>query len=250
MDSAIKIAERFPWFDAIEDIAEQQGFFHWELQFAQIFNKGGFDLQVGNPPWVRPDWQENSVLAELEPWFMLTDKPALAEWRNRKAVSLQTGAARSYYLNEFAANVGIAEFLSANVTYALLGGTRPDLYRAFMCRVWTNLSSLGTAGLIHPDTHFGGRREGPLRAASYRHLRLHASFVNAANWAFEDLSRTQEFGLHIYGSGGEIRFAHLSELYGAQVVLESLVHGGMVQYLESSMKENGMFALTRRELSL
>ena len=33
--------------------ADREGFFHWELDFAPVFAKGGFDLQVGNPPWVR-----------------------------------------------------------------------------------------------------------------------------------------------------------------------------------------------------
>ena len=45
-----------PWLEVCERIAGQQGFFHWELDFASVFAKGGgFDLQVGNPPWVRPD---------------------------------------------------------------------------------------------------------------------------------------------------------------------------------------------------
>ena len=46
--------ERFPWLDTVEQIAADQGFFHWELRFASVFADGGFDLQVGNPPWVRP----------------------------------------------------------------------------------------------------------------------------------------------------------------------------------------------------
>ena len=54
MDPFYRLAERFPWLDTVVDIATQQGFFHWELQFAQVFADGGFDLQLGNPPWVRP----------------------------------------------------------------------------------------------------------------------------------------------------------------------------------------------------
>ncbi len=80
---------RFPWLPAAEQIADQQGFFHWELKFAQVFAKGGFDLQVGNPPWVRPRWQEDAVLAEHEPWFRLAEKPPTAEvWRERKFIAL------------------------------------------------------------------------------------------------------------------------------------------------------------------
>lgn len=100
---------RFPWASVAGDVARAQGFFHWELDFAQVFARGGFDLQVGNPPWVRPVWKEDLVLAELEPWFTLTQKPSVEEWRIRKAETLgdaDSQAAR-YFLNELAANAGM-----------------------------------------------------------------------------------------------------------------------------------------------
>jgi tRNA1(Val) A37 N6-methylase TrmN6 len=28
--------------------------FNWEKEFPQIFAKGGFDVVIGNPPYVRP----------------------------------------------------------------------------------------------------------------------------------------------------------------------------------------------------
>ncbi|MGA5758833.1 class I SAM-dependent DNA methyltransferase [Nonomuraea bangladeshensis] len=226
MDSAFKLSERFPWFGAAEDIAEDQGFFHWELQFAQIFTKDGFDLQVGNPPWVRPRWIEAPILAEIEPWFSMVENASTDEWVSRKSEVLAAVPGLSFYLNELVVNLGMLEFLGSAATYRLLEGTQPDLYRAFMCRVWLNLGRLGTAGLIHPDTHFGGLKEGRLRSEAYRHLRIHAKFVNAANWAFEDLSRTQEFGLHIYGRARRVAFRHMSELYGVDVVPQSLEHAG------------------------
>lgn len=49
VDSPWTLADRFPWLLTAEHIADQQGFFHWELTFTQAFAQGGFDLQVGNP---------------------------------------------------------------------------------------------------------------------------------------------------------------------------------------------------------
>ena len=49
MDPFYRLPERFPWLDAAADIAAQQGFFHWELRFAQVFANGGFDLQARKP---------------------------------------------------------------------------------------------------------------------------------------------------------------------------------------------------------
>ena len=34
MDPVHRLGERFPWLDTVEQIAADQGFFHWELRFA------------------------------------------------------------------------------------------------------------------------------------------------------------------------------------------------------------------------
>ncbi|MGW3143275.1 class I SAM-dependent DNA methyltransferase [Streptomyces sp. NPDC001177] len=228
MDLAHHLEERYPWAAVARDVAGQQGFFHWELEFAQVFARtGGFDLQVGNPPWVRPHWHEDQVLAERDPWFMLTEKPSAAEWRLRKEETLGTSNGnKGYLLGELAANTGMVAVLGSPATYPLLVGTNGDLYRAFMAQVWKHMESHGSAGLIHPDTHFSGVREANIRAASYRHLRIHAHFVNSANWAFEEIDRGWEFGMHIYGTSQEPDFLHLSELRDAEVLPDSLTHDG------------------------
>ncbi|MDX3051807.1 Eco57I restriction-modification methylase domain-containing protein, partial [Streptomyces scabiei] len=222
------LENRFLWAGMAKDVAKAQGFFHWELEFAQVFARGGFDLQVGNPPWVRPTWQEDQVLAEFEPWFVLAEKPSAAEWRLRKEEVLGARArSQVFLLNELATHAGSAAMLGSAATYPLLLGTWGDLYRAFMAQVWQHFAPRGSAGMIHPDTHFGGVREGFIRAAAYRHLRVHAHFVNSANWAFEDLDRGWEFGLHIYGEPQEPDFLHVSELRGAEVLPDSLAHDGL-----------------------
>ncbi|MFF4094305.1 class I SAM-dependent DNA methyltransferase [Streptomyces sp. NPDC001834] len=228
MDRSQWLENRFPWAGVAGDVARQQGFFHWELEFAQVFaGRGGFDLQVGNPPWVRPRWREDLVLAELEPWFVLAEKPSPAEWRLRKEDVLARGEReRHFVLAELALNTGVVATLGSPVTYPLLQGTQGDLYRAFMARVWWNTGADGRAGMLHPDTHFGGVREGALRASTYQHLRVHAHFVNSANWAFEDLDRAQQFGLHIYGPAQQPAFLHLSQLRDAKVITASLAHDG------------------------
>lgn len=34
------------------EIAEEKKFFHWEIEFSEVFQKGGFDVAIGNPPYV------------------------------------------------------------------------------------------------------------------------------------------------------------------------------------------------------
>ncbi len=50
------------WWDAFEHVRERERFFHWELEFPEVFldTDGGFDAVLGNPPWdkVKPDRKE------------------------------------------------------------------------------------------------------------------------------------------------------------------------------------------------
>ncbi|MEV7321457.1 hypothetical protein [Streptomyces sp. NPDC093970] len=219
---------RYPWMRVVADIAEEQGFLHWELDFALAFAEGGgFDLQVGNPPWVQPQWKENAVIAEFEPWFMLTEKPLAAEKQRRRTAELAKAEVATYTLGELTATVPLADYLAARQVYPLISGTKPDLYRAFMCQVWDHTAAFGSVGLVHPDTHFNGNKEAALREAAYRRLRVHGDFVNASNRFFPPpVGHASHFGVHIYGTRGEIDFQHLSWLFSAEALRQSASHDG------------------------
>ncbi|MEW1599442.1 hypothetical protein [Streptomyces sp. NPDC093808] len=219
--------DRFPWLREVRDIAKEQGFLHWELEFALVFARGGFDLQVGNPPWVRPRWDESGVLAEHEPWFELEPKASTAEKERRRREILERSAARRYVLAELTNTSAQVAVFSSPQTYPLLTGTQPDLYRAFMSQVWAHTSTNGTAGMVHPDTHFTGDKEGALRQEAYRRLRIHGDFVNAGQRFFpEPVGHTAHFGVHVYGQPGPICFDHLSWLVSADALRYSAQHDG------------------------
>ncbi|WP_329588590.1 class I SAM-dependent DNA methyltransferase [Streptomyces sp. NBC_01362] len=222
MDRSYWLESRFPWAARAKDIATQQGFFHWELEYAQIFERGGYDLQVGNPPWVRPRWQEDMVLSELDPWFTLTEKPSVSDWRLHKTGMLSS-TGTNYYLTELASSVATMAYTGGLATYPHLAGTQTDLYRAFMCKSWANMHTSGTVGLIHPDTHFSGSNESSLRRAAYKHLTFHAHFSNRL-LLFTEVEWTRQFGIHIYGSASSIDFRHISWLFSATTLTASLDH--------------------------
>jgi hypothetical protein len=227
MDSWTTLGERFPWLDTVHEIAEDQGFFHWELRFASVFNDGGFDLQVGNPPWVRPQWDEDGVLAEYEPWFKLAVKTSVDEKAARRTVVLEPVDVREAVIDERTVVSAMVDFLRSPQTYPLLVGTQPDSYRAFMARTWANAGERGAIGLVHPDTHFTGEREGLLRENAYVRLRVHGDFVNPGHRFFpEPVGESSHFGVHIYGPPGEIGFDHLSWLFSVEALRLSAQHDG------------------------
>ncbi|MFE2104993.1 hypothetical protein ACFXAF_03820 [Kitasatospora sp. NPDC059463] len=222
MDDARRAVEtRYPWMRTVRDIAAEQGFLHWELEYAGVFagRSGGFDLQVGNPPWVRPQWKEDSVLAEFEPWFMLTEKPKAEEKTRRRDVELGQRHVQEHLLREVTNTATMASYLAAGPVYPLVAGSQPDLYRAFMCEVWDHTGTGGMAGMVHSDTHFSGDKEARLRAGAYARLRVHGHFVNASNRFFPPpVGHSTDFGVHVYGSAGETAFDSLSWLFTADAL--------------------------------
>ncbi len=224
-----KAIDGFPWLRTAHSIADSQGFFHWELDFAPVSARGGFHLQVGNPPWVRPDWDEAGVLAEFDPWWQLVDKPAEAVKARKLEETLASPRDVSALLNERAAQVGITEHLGSAVDRPILTGLRTDLYRCFMEQTWRSAAPNGVVGLIHPESHFTELRASALRSETYRRLRRHWQFKNHA-FIFREISDKRDFGVHIYGSvRNRIEFLQSAWIFHPTVLERSFLHDGSGQ---------------------
>lgn len=219
-----KALDGFPWLRVCDSTAETQGFFHWELDFAPVFARGGFDLQVGNPPWVRPDWDEAGVLAEFDPWWELTDKPAEAAKARKRDETLAQPGALNEFLDERAEHAGMTEHLGSGVERPVLAGLRTDLYRCFMERTWRSMAPDGIVGLIHPESHFTELRANHLRRETYRRLRRHWQFRNEKR-LFE-IHHAKEYGVHVYGNARDGRFLQGASLYHPDTVTRSFDHDG------------------------
>ena len=211
------------WLEVVRDVAKAQGFFHWELDFVTVFARGGFDLQVGNPPWVRPDVAVETLLADGDPWWMLTKKPSVADRQDRMPRTLVRPSVLNTVLDGAAETEVLGELISDQTVYPVMEG-RPDLYRAFMCQVWQHQSRRGISSLIHMETHFTDAKTPRLRAAAYRHLRRHWQFINELQ--LFDIQHQKIYGTHIYGTEREPSFLHATSLYHPETVLRSLAHDG------------------------
>ncbi|BCI83067.1 restriction endonuclease subunit M [Mycolicibacterium sp. TY66] len=220
-----KALDGFPWLTVAAGIAQVQGFFHWELDFAPVFELGGFDLQVGNPPWVRPDWDEAGVLAEFDPWWQLADKPSEAVRGRKREEIFAHRAALDEFLDERAEQAGVTEHLGSVIDRPVLKGLQPDLYRCFMERTWRSMAPTGAVALLHPESHFTELRAKDLRRVSYRRLRRHFKFHNNT-YQFPEIGHKKTFGVHVYGNESDIGFLNASWIFAPSVVDRSLVHDG------------------------
>lgn len=218
------VLEQHPWLAVAERVANRQGFFHWELDFAPVFAGGGFGLQVGNPPWVRPRTDVDALLAEGDPWFQLAVKPTQAEVRAKRLATLTLLSIRDLVVTETADVVAMAGYLGDTKNYPHLGGLQPDLYRCFMEQTWRHMSPSGAIALVHPESHFTDEKAGLLREATYARLRRHWQFINELS--LYEIDHHVTFGVHVYKARQSPRFLNASSLYHPDTVIRSLAHGG------------------------
>lgn len=214
-----------PWLRVCADVAHEQGFFHWHLDLGTVFGRGGFDLQVGNPPWVRPRGDVDSLLAEGDPWWQLALKPSVLDKKVRREQTLQHPGVEHGVVDGDGEIVALAEFIGDVTTYPVLAGLQPDLYRCFMYRAWVNGSERGTTGLVHPETHFTDEKAGRLREETYARLRRHWQFGNDL-LLFSEIDNHVNYGVHVYGNRGRVGFLNASKLYHPETITRSLLHDG------------------------
>ncbi len=51
----------------VQELAERLRFFHWALEYPEVFEQGGFDVNLSNPPWERIKLQEEEFFAARDP---------------------------------------------------------------------------------------------------------------------------------------------------------------------------------------
>jgi N-6 DNA Methylase len=55
----------------IDELSHRFRFFHWRLEFPEVFDHGGFDVMLGNPPW--------AVIEFDEPDYLTVNAPHIAD---------------------------------------------------------------------------------------------------------------------------------------------------------------------------
>ncbi|MGO3037964.1 MAG: class I SAM-dependent DNA methyltransferase, partial [Corynebacterium variabile] len=214
-----------PWLRIVQHVAATQAFFHWDLDFAAVMSRGGFDLQIGNPPWVRPRTDLDALYAEHDPWFILAHKPTQVAKRERRARWADDPGVLSTVVSGTGETVATAASLSEETVYPFLKNQQPDLYRGFMESTWRHASHTGVVGLIHPESHFTEKKASALRSGAYRRLRRHWQFINELR--LFDVHNLVTYGAHFYGhSRDTVSFLSAASLYHPQTIVDSLHHDG------------------------
>ena len=222
-----KLAERFPRLGLVAKIAEEKRFFHWELEFADIFqDNGGFDLFLGNPPWIKIEWSESDVLGDAEPLFKLRNFSASKQSQLRENIFAKYSTLKSDYFNIYEGFDGSQSFLNAHQNYALLEGQKANLYKCFIPQSWQFSNQTGIQGFICEESVYDDPKGGNLRENIYCRLKLHFRFENELI-LFPDVGHAKKFGINIFGEKLQTAcFKNIANLFDAKTIDKCFEHNG------------------------
>ncbi|EFC3965905.1 class I SAM-dependent DNA methyltransferase [Escherichia coli] len=216
-----------PRLAIVDALRKQHRFFHWDLEFCDLFaERGGFDLMLGNPPWLKVEWQEAGVLGDYEPEFVLRKLSASKLATLRVDTFNQIPALEAAWRSEYEGCEGMQNFLNAQQNYPVLRGVQTNLYKCFLPQAWRLGAEKGVAGFLHPEGIYDDPKGGQLRAAVYPRLRAHFQFQNELN-LFVEVDHHARFSSNIYSASlGTVGFEHISNLYAPQTIDACFEHSG------------------------
>lgn len=214
-----------PQLQVVEKLAQRYRFFHWELEFADVFLlNSGFDLMIGNPPWIKIEWQEGDILGDYDPLTVIRDLSASQLAQRRENLFEQYPGLKKGYLQEYEESNGTQNFFNAVQNYPLLQGQKSNLYKCFLPQAWTFSKPGGVSGFLHPEGVYDDPEGGLLRQELYRHLKAHFQIENEFK-VFADVNNRAKFSINIYQKPSKtanniIRFVHISNIFSTQTISE------------------------------
>ena len=229
-----RLFEQFPRLKFVDDLAKRHRFHHWELAFADLFYgerpdgrlRGGFDLVLGNPPWVKVEWEEGGVLGDHNPLFVLRKHSATEITALRGDAFDRRPGLRDDWLAELEQAEATQAFLNARQNYPLLAGQQTNLYKCFLPQAWMIGSEDGVSGFLHPEGVYDDPKGGAFREALYPRLRAHFQFENELG-LFAEIDSKICYSVNVYGKARlSPAFVHIANVFAAATIDACLDHDG------------------------
>jgi len=267
--------EKSPRLRLVQELSGRYRFLHWELEFADIFHdRGGFDLILGNPPWIKVEWNEGGVMGDAEPLFVLKGYSASRLARLRKEV-MEKYDLKSTYLSAYESTAATQNFLNALQNYPVLEGQKANLFKCFLPQAWWIGTKESVSAFLHPEGIYDDPKGGRFRQEVYKRLRYHFQFQNELH-LFSEVDHHAKFSINVYSNSqgacaedqaknseplhaGTVSFSHIANLFTPKTIDACFSHHGFgpvpgIKNRENKWETEGhrdrIIHVTEKELSL
>jgi hypothetical protein len=220
VDTIIHYTDQKDLFDEDKkrlQLARQYGehyrFFHPQLEFLEVFwERGGFDLIAGNPPWISISLEDKDFVGEFDPQVFIR-KTTAAKARKSLKNLLDNHLIRDIYLKTNIESTSLQNFLSVSNNYFVLKGQRNNLYKNIICNCLNSINKTGSWGLIFPETIYEDPDSGLLRSVIYKYLKFHYHFINQF-LLFNEIDNQVSYSINIFkGYESQIKFDAIFNLF-------------------------------------
>jgi len=136
-----------PMAKQVKEIADKYKFFHWYLEFPEVIAAGGFDVNLGNPPWEKVQPEEVKFFAYIAPDIANeTDKEKrkdmIEELSNNNPDQYNKWVIYKQYIEFF------SKFIRSSNIFGKSSMGNLNLYRIFADKSRILIGNKGKSGLV------------------------------------------------------------------------------------------------------
>jgi hypothetical protein len=135
--------------DAANQLAAEKGFFHWALEFPDVFENDGFDCILGNPPWERIKLQEKEFFASRDAEIAKAANKSEREKLIKTLPSRKPDLAREFEAAKHDAEAQ-SKFIRESNRFPLTAVGDVNTYAVFSETARDLIAGNGRAGIIVP----------------------------------------------------------------------------------------------------
>ena len=211
----------------VESLANRYHFFHPQLEFIEVFwLRDGFDVIVGNPPWIKLEFDEKDILSEKYPEVSIRSISAPKVREMKESLFASDPRIAEIYKSEFEEMVCQTGFLNSFCNYSLLIGQQTNLYKCILVNTFDCVSSSGYTGLLLPESIYDDPNGQPLRKELYLRLRYHFQYQNELR-LFSEVDHHTKYGDQLLGPrSSSPDFVSIHNLFHPATVDACFSHNG------------------------
>jgi hypothetical protein len=139
-----------PMIGKADALSMEHKFFHWPLEFPDVFEQGGFDVMLGNPPWEIVELSEKEFFSTRD-ISIANSETATARKKLIDDLKITNPNLHQLFIETKHSTDCQRKFLQGSARFPESSKGRINLYPLFLENNLSTLSKFGMCGLIVPS---------------------------------------------------------------------------------------------------